>query len=196
MSGTRQEVAWMLLVLGAVTAYAVRRSQTADDEAMAVGPATDPATVDPKAPKKLDFVAAEIYGWTKLCAEEGYGYDPNRPYRCTHTRATCRQGPGRSTSSAYGDYGEWHNGRCIAMETELRDQCRRAGLTTETDPSGVYRCKTNPAYCKSKGLQWSGSDCRLPTEQRVAEEIFGTTLTRATKSFFEDEVACLFGAFC
>ena len=70
------------------------------------------------------------------------------------------------------------------------------GLTVIPDPSGVHRCKTNKAYCERKGLGWDGKDCYLPTEQFVFETVLGTTITRGVKNFFEDEVACLFGAFC
>ncbi len=172
------------------------RRATAVVETLAVGPTHPPIAVDPKEPKDADYLAAEIYGWSKLCAEQGYLYDPNHPNRCQHTRQSCEQGPGQSTSDVYGDYAEWHNGRCIAVHTEMRNRCRGDGLTVISDPSGVHRCKTNKRYCDRKGLEWDGNDCHLPTGQMVVETVFGTTITRGVKKFFEDEVACLFGAFC
>jgi len=79
-------------------------------------------------------------------------------------------------------------GACIVASGAIRNMCNEnnIGYNTET---GL--CDINENYCKRKGADWKynskikQNDCMINDAQNVAENIFGTTITRGLKQIFD-----------
>ena len=45
-------------------------------------------------------------------------------------------------------------------------------------------CDLNETYCKTKGLKWDGTSCKLDKGQEIAEMMFGTTVVRGLNALY------------
>lgn len=145
------------------------------DQATGTTPVTDAA-----------WSEASDWAMTQLCAQQGYGFSRGA---CAHTQQSCSAGPGRDTKPE--KYGEWVTdedgaGRCVNMDQTFAKWCTDQGLSVAPSASGVHTCVTNRDYCRSKVVSWSGSDCRVPPGQWLAEAVFGTTITRGARWIAEN----------
>jgi hypothetical protein len=75
-----------------------------------------------------------------------------------------------------------NEGACILASSLLRSQCELAELDYNTS-TGL--CTVNERYCKEKGADWKDNDCYISPGQDVLEMIFGKTITRGVKQFFD-----------
>lgn len=83
-------------------------------------------------------------------------------------------------------YREWRNNQCEVASPTMRLTCEETEGVTFDKESGL--CKTNQAFCESKGGEWvydnnlQDHECIIPAQQQVMEFFFGTTITRGLKS--------------
>jgi hypothetical protein len=75
-------------------------------------------------------------------------------------------------------------GACINYNFAVRAGCEDVGLQYDTNEG---KCLVTQEFCKSKGADWELNkelgehDCFIKSTQKVAEMIFGTTITRGVK---------------
>jgi len=94
-------------------------------------------------------------------------------------------------------------GRCVMANTKFKNFCL---FPSARDPNGknvkkkskfpppflwldeTQECVITEEYCKYFGVEHEASvfDCFVPTEQKVAQELFGSTITRWIKNFGKD----------
>lgn len=128
-------------------------------------------------------------------------------------------------------YAEWHNNKCVMADYGFKKFCKREHLDYRPDKSGVGWCLPSKTYCEKKMISFSPKgtvnvlkgkpikpktcnsyrvingtrqcvgDCYTEPGQEVAEQIFGTTVTRGTKALFAGQAGtckpkCLDDQFC
>lgn len=141
--------------------------------------------------KYLDYdtIVDEIYA--NWCVKNnGLVYDKNKctlpDNKCTVTWPMPLDENGESKEM----YREFRDGKCVIVDPNVRKLCDEMNIPYDFK-TGI--CKIDENYCKSKAAEWKYDaqlgeyDCKIPFEQKVAEFIFGTTVTRGLKQIFDAE---------
>lgn len=125
-----------------------------------------------------DTVYAEL-----RAANGGFLYEPGK---CTLKEDKCSKWP----ISKDEIYKEFRDGKCVLSDSTIRAACDSAKLEYD-QVKGI--CKIDEAYCKTKGAKWklnksiNETDCTIPTDQKVLEAIFGTTVVRGLIQVFDKD---------
>ena len=142
----------------------------------------------------------------EMCTDNnGELYGPNNEY-CSYTKDKCNKL--YSWPMVEGDtYSEYRKSTihkrdkndkklkdtyeasvCQMASPQLRTVCESNNIPYDKK---VGMCKIDEKYCKSKAAEWryvdeiKEHDCVVPTEQKIIEFLFGTTITRGLKQVFD-----------
>ena len=117
-------------------------------------------------------------------------------YKTAHECHTSYKWPQTEDPTNFDVYGEWvqrmdnGKGACVMQSPAFREQCEKAKSKKTGKKMFEYNpfersCRVTSHYCRAKGAEFIGGDCKVPAGQQVAENIFGTTVTRGLKQVFD-----------
>jgi hypothetical protein len=119
---------------------------------------------------------------------------PDRELMCSYKDAdSCHKSyPWPPTENdTYAEFrSKEYGGSCQVYTPAMRGMCEESDIPYDYD---TKICKITKEYCQMKGAEWKKDDsiddydCNIPTEQAVAEAIFGTTVVRGLKQVFDPD---------
>ena len=85
-------------------------------------------------------------------------------------------------------YTEFKNNQCVIATPQVRQICESAKVPYD-ESTGL--CTITQGYCTSMGADWTYNknindyDCNIPLTEEIIEDVFGTTVTRYAKIYYE-----------